>query len=67
MLLMQSDKQKYNKLTNYLKKVSLVNFLFNLSPKDGGLWRETRNISKSANLPVKNQNSSYVITDPDKA
>jgi hypothetical protein len=54
-----SDKQKYNKLANYLKKVlvkhkseSLVNFLSNLSTKNGGLWRETRKICnfKSANL-----------------
>jgi hypothetical protein len=71
-----SDKQKYNKLANHLKKVlakykseSLANFLSNLSTKDGSLWRETKKICKykSANLPIKNPDGSYVISDPDKA
>lgn len=71
-----SHKQKYNKLANHLKKVlakqkseSLANFLSNLSSKDGSLWRETKKICKykSANLPIKNPDGSYVISDPDKA
>ncbi|KAL4085335.1 hypothetical protein QTP88_027194 [Uroleucon formosanum] len=71
-----SDKQKYNKLANYLKKVlakhkseSLVYHLSNLSPKDGSLWRETKKICKykSPNLPIKNPDGSFVISDPDKA
>ncbi|KAL4141964.1 hypothetical protein QTP88_004500 [Uroleucon formosanum] len=71
-----SHKQKYNKLANHLKKVlakqkseSLANFLSNLSSKDGSLWRETKKICKykSTNLPIKNPDGSYVISDPDKA
>lgn len=71
-----SHKQKYNKLANHLKKVlakhkseSLAIFLSNLSSKDSSLWRETKKICKykSANLPIKNPDGSYVISDPDKA
>lgn len=70
-----SNKQK-KKLANHLKKVlakhkskSLANFLSNLSTKNGCLWRETRKICKfkSASLPFKNPDGSYVITDLDKA
>jgi len=70
-----SNKQKYNKLANRLKKVLVkykseifVNFLSNLSPKDGGFWRETKKMFKykSANLPIKNLDGNYVISDPKK-
>jgi len=71
-----SDKQKYNKLANHLKKVlakhkseSFVRYLTNLSAKDGSLWRATKNACKykSSNLPIKNPDGSYVISDTDKA
>uniref|UniRef100_A0A2S2Q5M2 RNA-directed DNA polymerase from mobile element jockey n=1 Tax=Sipha flava TaxID=143950 RepID=A0A2S2Q5M2_9HEMI len=71
-----SHKHKYNKLTNYLKKVlakhkseTFNNFLSNLSPKDGSLWRATKNICKfkTSNLPIKNPDGSYVTSDADKA
>jgi hypothetical protein len=47
---------------------SLANFFSNLSTKDGGIWRETRTICKfkSANLPIKNPDGNYVISDPKK-
>ncbi|KAL4089046.1 hypothetical protein QTP88_024124 [Uroleucon formosanum] len=71
-----SHKHKYNKLTNHLKKVlakhkseTFINFLSKLSPKDSSLWRATKNICKfkTSNLPIKNPDGSYVISDSDKA
>lgn len=71
-----SDTQKYNKLTNHLKKItnkykseSFVNFLSNLSSKYGSLWRATRKMCKykTSNTPIKNSDGSHVITDPVKS
>ncbi|KAL4141409.1 hypothetical protein QTP88_004052 [Uroleucon formosanum] len=71
-----SHKHEYNKLTNHLKKVlakhkseTFNNFLSKLSPKDGSLWKATKNICKfkTSNLPIKNPDGSYVISDSDKA
>ncbi|KAL4104420.1 hypothetical protein QTP88_019721 [Uroleucon formosanum] len=71
-----SHKHEYNKLTNHLKKVlekhkseTFNNFLSKLSPKDGSLWRATKNICKfkTSNLPIKNQDGSYVISNSDRS
>jgi len=51
-------------------KASLIeNFLVNLSPKDGSLWRVTKRACKlnSPNLPIKKSDGSFVYTDSDKA
>jgi len=44
-------------------------FLSKFSPIDGSLWRATKNICKfkTSNLPIKNPDGSYVISDSDKA
>jgi len=51
------------------KSESHANFLSNSPSKDCSHWRETKKNCKykSANLPIKNPDGSYVISDPDKA
>ncbi|KAL4097509.1 hypothetical protein QTP88_022282 [Uroleucon formosanum] len=71
-----SLKHNYNKLSNLLKKMLakykasvLENFLTNLSPNDGSLWRATKRTYKlsSQNIPIKKSDGSFVCTDLDKA
>ncbi|KAL4113853.1 hypothetical protein QTP88_017414 [Uroleucon formosanum] len=70
-----SHKQKYNKLANHLNKLlaklktkSLESFLTNLS-NDGSLWKTTKNAckTKAPNVPIKNNDSSFAISDAYKA
>jgi len=51
------------------KSKTFTHFLSKLSPKDGSLWRATKNICKFkiSNLLIKNPDGSYVISDSDKA
>jgi hypothetical protein len=62
-----SDKHKYNKLANKLKKMlikhklaSFENHLSNLSNKDRSLWKATKKALKykSSNIPIKKDNGT---------
>ncbi|KAL4136299.1 hypothetical protein QTP88_007847 [Uroleucon formosanum] len=70
-----SDKHKYNKLANKLKKTlikhkleSLHNHLSNLSNKDGSLWKATKQALKykSSNIPIKKDNGTHASKDSEK-
>ncbi|KAL4148248.1 hypothetical protein QTP88_002529 [Uroleucon formosanum] len=71
-----SHKLNYNNLANSLKKMLAKikanvwqNHLMKLTPKDGSLWRETKQILryKSPNLPIKKSDGSLAISDFEKA
>jgi len=71
-----SYKHYYNKLANSLKKLLTEfksniwqNHLKKLTPKDGSLWRETKQILryKSPNVPIKKSDGSLAISDIEKA
>jgi hypothetical protein len=50
------------------KSETFTYFLTKLSPKNGGLWKATKNIFKFkiSNLSIKNPDRSYVISDSNK-
>ncbi|KAF0752052.1 Uncharacterized protein FWK35_00017882 [Aphis craccivora] len=71
-----SLKQKYNNLSNSLKKVlsknkniSFANHLTNLSIKDGSLWKATKQALqyKASSHPIKNPDGSYASSDVEKS
>jgi hypothetical protein len=71
-----SHKLNYNKLANSLKKLLTEfksniwqNQLMKLTPLDGSLWRETKQILryKSPNLPIKKPDGSLATSDIEKA
>jgi hypothetical protein len=61
-----------NKLKKILIKHKLASFeyhLFNLSNKDGSLWKATKKALKYkfSNIPIKKDNGTYATKDSDKA
>jgi len=71
-----SHRQNYDHLSNSLKKVlvkfistTLQNHLSNLSPKEGSLWRTTKQILryKVPNIPIKKSDGSLACSDSEKS
>lgn len=71
-----SLKHNYNQLANSLKKLLTEfksniwqNHLMKLTPSDGSLWRETKQLLryKSPNLPIKKSDGSLATSDIEKA
>jgi len=71
-----SHKLYYNKLANSLKKLLIKfksniwqNHLMKLTPKDGSIWRKTKQLLryKSPNLPIKKLDGSLATSDLEKA
>ncbi|KAL4091929.1 hypothetical protein QTP88_026534 [Uroleucon formosanum] len=71
-----SHKHVYNHLANSLKKMLIQiktkdfeSYLINLSPKDGSLWRSTKQTLnyKTQNLPIKKPDGFLASSDLEKA